>query len=114
MKQKDIEANTDSVIEYLRPFRIIISLLDKPEIGKEMQIHVNSVHLQVNCSRFNFILGLTVILSVMSLTSTGPLVLSDVLLEVVRAFYSYCKAMLGEDALNSSLSGSQLNKSENQ
>ncbi|XP_056610813.1 protein dopey-2 isoform X2 [Triplophysa dalaica] len=71
LKQKDIEANPDNVIEYLRPFRIIISLLDKPEIG--------------------------------------PLVLSDVLLEVVRAFYSYCKAMLGEDALNSSLSGSQLN-----
>uniref|UniRef100_A0A8C2ERR3 Protein dopey-2-like n=1 Tax=Cyprinus carpio TaxID=7962 RepID=A0A8C2ERR3_CYPCA len=38
-----------------------------------------------------------------------PLVLSDVLLEVVRAFYIYCKVMLGEDNLNSSLSGSQLN-----
>ncbi|XP_051761489.1 protein dopey-2 [Ctenopharyngodon idella] len=71
LKQKDIEANPDNLIEYLRPFRIIISLLDKPEIG--------------------------------------PLVLSDVLLEVVRAFYSYCKVMLGEDSLNSSLSGSQLN-----
>ncbi|XP_051564848.1 protein dopey-2-like [Myxocyprinus asiaticus] len=71
LKQKDIEANPENVIEYLRPFRIIISLLDKSEIG--------------------------------------PLVLSDVLLEVVRAFYSYCKAMLGEDTLNSSLSGSQLN-----
>uniref|UniRef100_A0A672SSN9 DOP1 leucine zipper like protein B n=1 Tax=Sinocyclocheilus grahami TaxID=75366 RepID=A0A672SSN9_SINGR len=43
------------------------------------------------------------------LPHTGPLVLSDVLLEVVRAFYSYCKVMLGEDSLNSSLSGSQLN-----
>uniref|UniRef100_A0A673LZK4 Protein dopey-2-like n=1 Tax=Sinocyclocheilus rhinocerous TaxID=307959 RepID=A0A673LZK4_9TELE len=42
------------------------------------------------------------------LPHTGPLVLSDVLLEVVRAFYSYCKVMLGEDSLNSSLSGSQL------
>uniref|UniRef100_A0A672SXW5 DOP1 leucine zipper like protein B n=1 Tax=Sinocyclocheilus grahami TaxID=75366 RepID=A0A672SXW5_SINGR len=71
LKQKDIEANPDNLIEYLRPFRIIISLLDKSEIG--------------------------------------PLVLSDVLLEVVRAFYSYCKVMLGEDNLNSSLSGSQLN-----
>ncbi|KAK2904895.1 hypothetical protein Q8A67_006694 [Cirrhinus molitorella] len=71
LKQKDIEANPDNLIEYLRPFRIIISLLDKPEIG--------------------------------------PLVLSDVLLEVVRAFYSYCKVMLGEDKLNSSLSGNQLN-----
>jgi len=39
-------------------------------------------------------------------------VLSDVLLEVVRAFYSYCKVMLGEDDLNTSLSGSQLNRSE--
>ncbi|XP_051566221.1 protein dopey-2-like isoform X2 [Myxocyprinus asiaticus] len=71
LKQKDIEANPSNVIDYLRPFRIIISLLDKSEIG--------------------------------------PLVLSDVLLEVVRAFYSYCKVMLGEDMLNSSLSGSQLN-----
>uniref|UniRef100_A0A671LRW5 Protein dopey-2-like n=1 Tax=Sinocyclocheilus anshuiensis TaxID=1608454 RepID=A0A671LRW5_9TELE len=71
LKQKDIEANPDNLIEYLRPFRIILSLLDKSEIG--------------------------------------PLVLSDVLLEVVRAFYSYCKVMLGEDSLNSSLSGSQLN-----
>ncbi|XDV30294.1 hypothetical protein PO909_033239 [Leuciscus waleckii] len=71
LKQKDIEANPDNLIEYLRPFRIIISLLDKSEIG--------------------------------------PLVLSDVLLEVVRAFYSYCKVMLGEDNLNTSLSGSQLN-----
>uniref|UniRef100_A0A8C1H2N2 DOP1 leucine zipper like protein B n=1 Tax=Cyprinus carpio carpio TaxID=630221 RepID=A0A8C1H2N2_CYPCA len=71
LKQKDIEANPDNLIEYLRPFRIIISLLDKSEIG--------------------------------------PLVLSDVLLEVVRAFYSYCKVMLGEDSLNSSLSGTQLN-----
>ncbi|XP_016429546.1 protein dopey-2-like isoform X2 [Sinocyclocheilus rhinocerous] len=70
LKQKDIEANPDNLIEYLRPFRIILSLLDKSEIG--------------------------------------PLVLSDVLLEVVRAFYSYCKVMLGEDSLNSSLSGSQL------
>lgn len=35
LKQKDIEANPDNLIEYLRPFRIIISLLDKPEIGKD-------------------------------------------------------------------------------
>lgn len=49
---------------------------------------------------------------ILILSLTGPLVLSDVLLEVVRAFYSYCKVMLGEDSLNSSLSGSQLNRSE--
>lgn len=36
LKQKDSEANPDNVIEYLRPFRMIINLLDKPEIGKEM------------------------------------------------------------------------------
>lgn len=35
LKQKDIEANPDNLIEYLRPFRIIISLLDKSEIGKD-------------------------------------------------------------------------------
>uniref|UniRef100_A0A7N8Y880 DOP1 leucine zipper like protein B n=1 Tax=Mastacembelus armatus TaxID=205130 RepID=A0A7N8Y880_9TELE len=63
--------DTENVIGYLRPFRIIISLLDKPEIG--------------------------------------PPVLSSVLLEVVRAFYTYCREMLGEETITSSgLSGNQL------
>ncbi|XP_037646910.1 protein dopey-2 isoform X2 [Sebastes umbrosus] len=71
LKQKDVESDPDNVIVYLRPFRIIISLLDKPEIG--------------------------------------PVVLSSVLLEVVRAFYSYCRQMLGEETITSSgLSGNQL------
>lgn len=40
---------------------------------------------------------------------SGPVVLSNVLLELVRAFYSYCREMLGEEAINSSgLSGNQL------
>lgn len=35
--------------------------------------------------------------------------MSSVLLEVVRAFYRYCREMLGEDAIVSSgLSGNQL------
>ncbi|XP_068428257.1 protein dopey-2 isoform X2 [Clinocottus analis] len=71
LKQQDVESNRESVIGYLRPFRIIISLLDKPEIG--------------------------------------PVVLSSVLLEVVRAFYSYCREMLGvENITSSALSGNQL------
>ncbi|KAM4608317.1 protein DOP1B isoform 2-T2 [Polymixia lowei] len=71
LKQKDVETDPENVIVYLRPFRIIISLLDKPEIG--------------------------------------PVVLSNVLLEVVRAFYSYCREMLGEETISSSgLTGSQL------
>lgn len=69
LKQRDVESNPENVTGYLRPFRIIISLLDKPEIG--------------------------------------PAVLSSVLLEVVRAFYSYCREMLGEET-SSGLSGSQL------
>ncbi|KAM9388609.1 protein DOP1B [Phaethornis superciliosus] len=44
---------------YLKPFRILISLLDKPEIG--------------------------------------PQVVGDLFLEVIRAFYSYCKDALGCD-----------------
>ncbi|XP_054830579.1 protein dopey-2 isoform X2 [Eublepharis macularius] len=44
---------------YLKPFRILVSLLDKPEIG--------------------------------------PPVVGDVFLEVIRAFYSYCKDTLGSD-----------------
>ncbi|XP_029979864.1 protein dopey-2 isoform X2 [Sphaeramia orbicularis] len=71
IKQKDMESDPENVIGYLRPFRIIISLLDKPEIG--------------------------------------PVVLNSVLLEVVRAFYSYCREMLGEENISSSgLSGNQL------
>ncbi|KAM9347350.1 protein DOP1B [Symphorus nematophorus] len=71
LKQKDVQSDPESVITYLRPFRIIISLLDKPEIG--------------------------------------PAVLSSVLLEVVRAFHSYCREMLGEETITSSgLSGNQL------
>ncbi|XP_049585021.1 protein dopey-2 isoform X2 [Syngnathus scovelli] len=71
LKQKNVQSKPENVIGYLRPFRIIISLLDKPELG--------------------------------------PAVLSCVLLEVVRAFYSYCREMLGDDAFTSSrLSGNQL------
>ncbi|KAK7939246.1 hypothetical protein WMY93_002572 [Mugilogobius chulae] len=71
IKQKDMESDPEKVIGYLRPFRILMSLLDKPEIG--------------------------------------PVVLSNVLLELVRAFYSYCREMLGEEAINNSgLSGNQL------
>ncbi|XP_041857601.1 protein dopey-2 isoform X2 [Melanotaenia boesemani] len=71
LKQKDVDSNPESVIHYLRPFRIIVSLLDKPEIG--------------------------------------PAVLSCVLLEVVRAFHSYCREVLGEEnTINVGLSGNQL------
>lgn len=71
IKQKDMESDPEKVVGYLRPFRILISLLDKPEIGS--------------------------------------MVLSNVLLELVRAFYCYCREMLGEETINSSgLSGSQL------
>ncbi|XP_072253031.1 protein DOP1B [Leuresthes tenuis] len=70
LKQKDVDSDPESVIHYLRPFRIIISLLDKLEIG--------------------------------------PAVLSCVLLEVVRAFHSYCREVLREeDITNSRLSGNQ-------
>uniref|UniRef100_A0A8C7Q2A2 DOP1 leucine zipper like protein B n=1 Tax=Oncorhynchus mykiss TaxID=8022 RepID=A0A8C7Q2A2_ONCMY len=71
LNQKDVEADPESVIGYLRPFRIIISLIDKPEIG--------------------------------------PLIVGSVLLEVVRAFYSYCREMLGEESITSTgLTGNQL------
>uniref|UniRef100_A0A665U2D3 Uncharacterized protein n=1 Tax=Echeneis naucrates TaxID=173247 RepID=A0A665U2D3_ECHNA len=33
LQKKDVESDPEKVIGYLRPFRIIISLLDKPEIG---------------------------------------------------------------------------------
>ncbi|KAG5283846.1 hypothetical protein AALO_G00046790 [Alosa alosa] len=68
LKQKDSKSDPENVLEYLKPFRVIISLLDKPEIG--------------------------------------PVLVSDVLLEVVRAFHCYCRESLGEDSPNSSTSSS--------
>lgn len=36
LKQKEADGDPESVIRYLKPFRIIISLLDKPEIGRDL------------------------------------------------------------------------------
>ncbi|XP_077150008.1 protein DOP1B isoform X1 [Ranitomeya variabilis] len=56
---------------YLKPFRILISLLDKPEIG--------------------------------------PPLVGDLFLEVIRAFYAYCRDALGTDIkLSYAQTGSQL------
>ncbi|POI34497.1 hypothetical protein CIB84_001751 [Bambusicola thoracicus] len=58
--EKFSESDTEEQHQaYLKPFRILISLLDKPEIG--------------------------------------PQVVGDLFLEVIRAFYSYCKDALGSD-----------------
>ncbi|XP_051481300.1 protein dopey-2 isoform X3 [Apus apus] len=60
LRQKFPESDTEEQHQaYLKPFRILISLLDKPEIG--------------------------------------PQVVGDLFLEVIRAFYSYCKDALGCD-----------------
>ncbi|NWX33966.1 DOP2 protein, partial [Notiomystis cincta] len=60
LHQKFPEADPEEQHQaYLKPFRILISLLDKPEIG--------------------------------------PQVVGDLFLEVLRAFYSYCKDALGSD-----------------
>uniref|UniRef100_A0A8B9MQG6 DOP1 leucine zipper like protein B n=1 Tax=Accipiter nisus TaxID=211598 RepID=A0A8B9MQG6_9AVES len=60
LHQKFPESDTEEQHQaYLKPFRILISLLDKPEIG--------------------------------------PQVVGDLFLEVIRAFYSYCKDALGSD-----------------
>ncbi|XP_053561140.1 protein dopey-2 [Bombina bombina] len=56
---------------YLKPFRILVSLLDKPEIG--------------------------------------PPIVGDLFLEVIRAFYAYCRDALGTDMkLSYGQTGSQL------
>ncbi|XP_064413296.1 protein dopey-2 [Latimeria chalumnae] len=70
------QQNSDSDLEqgplvYLKPFRILMCLLDKPEIG--------------------------------------PQVMADLLLEVIRAFYSYCSDALGSEIqLSYSQSGTLL------
>lgn len=56
LSDADIEERQQA---YLKPFRILISLLDKPEIG--------------------------------------PQVVENLFLEVIRAFYSYCRDVLGSD-----------------
>lgn len=48
VKQKDMESDPENVIGYLRPFRIIISLLDKPEIGRQHCEHrTYSIHAKM-------------------------------------------------------------------
>uniref|UniRef100_A0A7M4FBB2 DOP1 leucine zipper like protein B n=1 Tax=Crocodylus porosus TaxID=8502 RepID=A0A7M4FBB2_CROPO len=60
LHQKFSESDSEERYQaYLKPFRILLSLLDKPEIG--------------------------------------PPVVGDLFLEVIRAFYSYCKDALGSD-----------------
>ncbi|XP_029794520.1 protein dopey-2 [Suricata suricatta] len=60
LHQKFPDADTEERHHaYLKPFRIIVSLLDKPEIG--------------------------------------PRVVGNLFLEVIRAFYSYCRDALGSD-----------------
>ncbi|XP_063069952.1 protein dopey-2 isoform X2 [Engraulis encrasicolus] len=60
LKQRaGVQGEQESVVEYLKPFRVVISLLDKPDIG--------------------------------------PVLVSDVLLEVLRAFHSYCTHTIGEE-----------------
>ncbi|NXA12011.1 DOP2 protein, partial [Sapayoa aenigma] len=60
LHQKFPECDTEEKHQaYLKPFRILLSLLDKPEIG--------------------------------------PQVVGDLFLEVLRAFYSYCKDALGSE-----------------
>ncbi|XP_009458044.4 protein dopey-2 isoform X3 [Pan troglodytes] len=60
LHQKFIDADVEERHHaYLKPFRVLISLLDKPEIG--------------------------------------PQVVGNLFLEVIRAFYSYCRDALGSD-----------------
>nr|XP_009232205.3 protein dopey-2 isoform X2 [Pongo abelii] len=60
LHQKFIDADVEERHHaYLKPFRVLISLLDKPEIG--------------------------------------PQVVENLFLEVIRAFYSYCRDALGSD-----------------
>ncbi|KAM8976987.1 protein DOP1B [Pelodytes ibericus] len=72
LHQNILDSDTEQGLQvYLKPFRILISLLDKPEIG--------------------------------------PPVVGDLFLEVIRAFYGYCKDALGTDIkLSYGQNGSQL------
>ncbi|KAJ8246681.1 hypothetical protein GJAV_G00254230 [Gymnothorax javanicus] len=71
LQRRGEETDTENMVAYLRPFRIILSLLDKPEIG--------------------------------------PQITGELMLEVLRAFYRYCREMVGENAdLNTSFTGSHM------
>jgi len=53
LRQQDVESNPENVIGYLRPFRIIISLLDKPEIGQQHGApqHTHNTHTHTHTSK---------------------------------------------------------------
>lgn len=38
LNQKDVESDPENVSGYLRPFRLIMSLLDKPDIGTRLKL----------------------------------------------------------------------------
>lgn len=104
LKQKEADGDPESVIRYLKPFRIIISLLDKPEIGRNLwSVLQRRVKKTGFPNRFPW----------WDCFCSGPPVLSCVLLEVVRAFHRYCLEMLKEENPPSSrLSGNQLSRWE--
>ncbi|TRY97220.1 hypothetical protein DNTS_013715 [Danionella cerebrum] len=56
LKQKDIKANADNLIEFLRPFRIIISLLDnKIKENKNASEIIKTVNMLVSATSSNYL-----------------------------------------------------------
>lgn len=50
LSQKDVESEPENVSGYLRPFRLIMSLLDKPDIGtygSSMQLFLRRNHFSI-------------------------------------------------------------------
>lgn len=70
----------------LKPFRILISLLDKPELGNET-FYVQGAR-DVICPR--------IVTSPLysALVSPGPAILEDVLIEVYRTLHTQCRTEL--------------------
>ncbi|GAB1300448.1 Protein dopey-2 [Apodemus speciosus] len=83
---------------YLKPFRILVSLLDKPEIGFSRACLPMEEGCRSACARKEALGTLPgKHRAYEAAVSKGPQVVENLFLEVIRAFYSYCHDVLGAD-----------------
>lgn len=75
----------------LKPFRILISLLDKPELGKATK---NLQDIVPGFGIFAQIVPRVIFSPVSVFIRLGPAILEDVLIEVFRTLHTQCRAEL--------------------
>lgn len=78
----------------LKPFRILISLLDKPELGKATKYLQDIADIVLGFFIFAQIVPRVNFSSVSVFIRLGPAILEDVLIEVFRTLHTQCRAEL--------------------